>query len=162
MKIEEKHGQFVITDFNEFEAYRIAAKIEKDGVWFYGKLLECASDEATKNALNFLIEEERKHLKFFEECLGKLRQEKEDASEESDLLTSMDFGIFQPYQGMDEVCKVAGDRKKALSLGILVEDKSISFYEACKTHVKSSETKEALEKIIADEQNHKKELEKVL
>ncbi|UCG35746.1 MAG: ferritin family protein [Candidatus Omnitrophota bacterium] len=162
MKIELKHGQFVITDFNEFEAYRIASKIEKDGMRFYSKLFECAKDAATKKALEFLIVEEKKHLNFFEDCIDKLRQVKEDTTEESDLLTTMDFGIFEPYQNMVEACKIVDDKKKAFNLGILVEERSVSFYETCKKHVSSSETKEALDNIIADEKQHKKELEKML
>ena len=162
MKIELKQGQFVITDFNEFEAYRIASKIEKDGMRFYSKLFDCTKDADTKKALEFLMVEEKKHLKFFEDCLGKLREEKEDTSEENDLLASMNFGIFEPYQSMVEACKIVEDRKKALNLGILVEERSINFYETCKNYIKSPETKNALDNIIADEKQHKKELEKVL
>lgn len=35
MKVEEKNNKLVITDFNEIDAYKIAYKVEKDGLDFY-------------------------------------------------------------------------------------------------------------------------------
>ncbi len=40
MKIEEREGKLVIVDFNELEAYKVASKIEKDGIRFYDNLIQ--------------------------------------------------------------------------------------------------------------------------
>lgn len=159
MKIKEENGRLVITDFDEIEAYRIACAIEKDGIKFYQKMLGCVHSFEAQHTLEVLIGEEKKHLKFFEECLYRLRETKEDLSEENDLLSSMDFGIFQPYESIDEMCDIVEDLKKAINLGIIIEKKSIDFYEICKKSISSPEVKKELELIIGQEHQHKELLE---
>lgn len=155
MKIEEKGDQLVVVDFNEAEAYRIACKIEKDGIEFYGKLAQAIVDKDTKRKIEFLLREEKKHLNFFEECL----QEKEkrtvaDPGEES-LLDYMDYAIFQPYQNIKDLSDKIDDIKQALRLAVIVEDKSIKFYQACKEKVSAAEAKQELQNIIEEERRHK-------
>lgn len=161
MKIKIQDGKPVISEFNEFDAYRIALAVETRGVRFYEKILECARNEQAKPMLKFLIEEERKHLVFFENALTELRQEKSDPDEDNDLLASMDFGIFEPYDQMKEMCDVVSDLGRALNLGVIIEDKSIEFYAACAQHV-SGDTRRALQEIIAQEEKHKELLENIL
>ncbi|MCX5657782.1 MAG: hypothetical protein NTZ48_06120 [Candidatus Omnitrophica bacterium] len=96
MKIADKKGKLVISDFNEFDAYRMASKVENDGIDFYRKFLGSVSSKDIAEAIGFLVQEEKNHLKFFQECLDALRQGKEDPSEDNDLLESMDYGIFLP------------------------------------------------------------------
>ena len=48
MRIEEREGEIVISSFNELEAYKIATKIEKDGIDFYAKLINSAKNETVK------------------------------------------------------------------------------------------------------------------
>ncbi|MCM8778186.1 MAG: ferritin family protein [Candidatus Omnitrophica bacterium] len=161
MKIGEKNGNFIITDFSELEAYKIACKIETDGIDFYQRLLEKTSEERLKETLNFLLLEERKHLKIFEEAKFELRKRVDDSSDE-DLLSSMDFGIFQPYQSIDELNQVLDNPQKAFKLGIIIEDKSIKFYTLCKEKVSAEEAKRELSKIIQEEYQHKKLLADML
>jgi rubrerythrin len=95
-EIQDREDKLVIVDFDEFEAYRIACKIEKDGLWFYEKLASRTKNTEVGQTLKFLLGEEIKHLQFFEDSLSRLRRDKEDTAEDNDLLTSMDFDIFQP------------------------------------------------------------------
>jgi len=162
MKIEEKEGKLIVTDFNEIEAYRIASKIEKDGIGFYEKLSSAAKNKELKNALRFLLQEEKKHLKFFEDCLTKLRQEKEDVWEDDDLLTSLDYGIFQPYQSIEQLENILRDAGKALRLGLIIEEKSIKFYEICREKISGLQAKKEISYIIDEENRHKQLLEDVL
>ena len=162
MKIQEKKDTLVIVDFDEFEAYRIACKIEQDGLQFYEKLAGKAENSGVSQTLNFLLGEERKHLKFFEDSLSRIRNEKEDSAEDNDLLTSMDFGIFQPYQSIAELEDTVKDMPKALRLGVAIEDKSIKFYQACSGNISSAETKNGLALIIGEERKHKDLLETLL
>jgi rubrerythrin len=162
MKIEEKQGKFIITSFDEFEAYRIACKIEQDGIRFYGLLAQTSKDAEAKKIFAFLLEEEKKHLAFFERNLSRLRQAREDRYEDDDLVRSMDFGIFKPYQGMEGLNSIVTDIKKALALGIVVEDKSIRFYQACRDDSVPATIKRELERIIEEEKKHKKLFEALL
>lgn len=162
MRIEEKAGKLIISDFDEFEAYRIASKIEQDGIDFYGSLLAAITEAKVKDGLNFLLGEERKHLAFFEKCLSALRRAKDDPSEDNDLLSSMDYGVFQPYQAMKGFKEALGHPQKALRLGIKIEDNSIKFYESCAENVSSPDTKKEISAIIGEERNHKRILEQML
>lgn len=159
MKIREKEDELVIVDFDEFEAYRVACKIEEDGLRFYEKLASKIKNSGVVQALEFLIGEERKHLRLFEDSLSRLRDDKEDTAEDNDLLASMDFGIFQPYQSIAELENIMEDTSRALRLGIAIEDKSIKFYQACRQGVSTDDAKAELELIIGEEKKHKGLLE---
>ncbi len=155
MKIEEKNGNLVITDFNEFELYRIACRVEKDGMDFYRRLLNATSAPDIRKALEFLLAEEKKHLGFFEDCLAGLRQQSEDPSEDNDLIEAMDYGVFSPVEQLGKLESVVKDPAKAMKLGLTIEDRSVRFYSACLDLVKSPETHSELKKIIEEEERHK-------
>jgi len=162
MNIEEKNGNFVITDFNEFDACRIACKIEKDGIDFYAKLIRKVDIPPVRESLKFLTKEENEHLKVFQGLLDELRTQKEDLSEDNDILTTMDFGVFQPYEDIEDLGGALTDINKAIRLGIAIEKKTIIFYQACKDKVTSAIARDALSKIIDQEQHHKDILERIL
>ena len=159
MRIEEKGGSFVIVDFDEADAYKIACKIEKDGMDFYKDLRDRSGDEKIKEAMEFLLKEERGHLKLFEELLSEIEREREDTSEEDDLLDSLDYGVFQPYKNIEGLEAAVNEPKKALKLGIIIEEKSIKFYEACKGRLTSSKAIQKVTDIIREERGHKQKLE---
>ena len=129
MKIEEKGADLVITDFSELETYKIAIKIEKDGISFYENLIKDEKHINAKQELEFLLQDEKKHLKTFEKHLYELREKENDNFETDDLLDYMDYGIFHPYQDIKDLSEILNDEKKALRLGIALEDKSIKFYK---------------------------------
>lgn len=155
MKIEEKDGEFIITDFSELESYKIACKIEKDGVDFYQRLLDNEKKEEAKKALQFLIKEEKEHLKLFERRLFEIREKVEDQFEEDDLLSYMSYCVFQPFQEIGNLADKIADVKKVLRLGIAIEEHSIKFYKACRDRVSSIATKKELGYIIEEEKRHK-------
>ncbi len=161
MQIKIHDGKPVITDFSGFDAYRMALAVEKQGISFYEKVLACTHDEKAQSMLKFLIEEERKHLSFFENALTELRQKEPDPGEDNDLLGSMDFGIYEPYNQMKEMCEVISDVGRALNLGVIIEDKSIAFYRACAEHV-IADTRKELDEIISQEEKHKELLVNIL
>lgn len=162
MRIEEREGKFIITSFDELEAYEIACNIEKQGIHFYKKIAEQNQKPDIAGVLDFLVEEELRHLKFFENRLYDLRKDKNDTSEDNDLIEGMDFGIFEPYKSIEDLGKVLEDKKKAFSLGVMVEEKSITFYKACRDNISSSQVKEQLDKIINEEEKHKEKLKSLL
>lgn len=162
MKIEEKDGKLVIVDFNQTEAYKIACKVEKDGILFYEKLKGKVKKPEIIETLDFLISEEKKHLKYFEDCLYEAREKQEDYFEDDDLLNYLDFGVFEPYNSIDEMENILSDLDKALRLGIAVEKKSVKFYQLCQENVSSSDAKDGLGRIIKEEERHKELLENIL
>ncbi|MCX6354936.1 MAG: ferritin family protein [Candidatus Aureabacteria bacterium] len=162
MRIEDKGGSLVIVDFDELEAYKIASKIERDGIEFYTKLAGRVAKRKPRGALELLATQERDHLDFFHQQLSRLRQVKEDNFEEDDLLSSIDYKIFQPYQGIAELEKILDTPRKALRLGVIVEEKSIDFYEFCIKKVTSPEAQAEIARIIEEERQHKKTLEDMI
>ena len=162
MKIEDKEGKLVITDFDEVEAYEIASAIEKEGIRFYTELKNQQKDNNVKEMLEFMVQDEKNHLKFFEAALVDLEAKLERPDEDNDLVGSMNFGIFQPYESIENLNDVINDNKKALKLGLVSEEKAINFYHECKNKVSSQETKKELDKIISEEQKHKALFEKKL
>ena len=76
-----------------FIRFKIIVKIEKDGMAFYQDLMGMTNNEKTREALQILIQEEEKHLKFFEDTLFDLR-ENEWFEKEDDILDEMEYGIF--------------------------------------------------------------------
>jgi rubrerythrin len=155
MKIEERNNKLQIVDFNEMEAYKIASKIERDGISFYENLVNGIKDKGAKEKILYLLGEEKKHLSFFEACLSKTGEDREDGFEDDDLLSYMDYGIFQPYEHMNQMKDVIDDVDKALDIGIIVEDRTVKFYQACKDKVTSKDTKKELQNIINEEEKHK-------
>jgi rubrerythrin len=162
MKIESKGDKFVITDFNDIEAYKLACKIEKDGIYFYKKLKENSDDKGIKEMFDFLIAEENNHLKFFEDCLYELRESEEDRDEDNDLLESFNYGIFNFTKDIKELEEIVNMPKKALKLGELAERRSIKFYRACQDQVSERRVKDELENIIGEEIKHQNHFKKAL
>lgn len=162
MKVNVKSNEIEITDFSAIESYKIACAIEKDGLGFYKELLSAEKNTEVRQTLEFLIDEEARHLEMFESKLEDLRMRQEEDFEDDDLFACIDYGIFEPYKNIENLADYLDDIKKALRLGINIEDKAISFYRACLKHTSSDEVKEELSKIIAEEINHRKLLENIL
>lgn len=161
MNVKKEGEKFVITDFSEFEAYKIAAKLEKDGTGFYTYLADKTKDGEAKKLYEFLSEEERKHLQFFQDHLDKLKQEKEDTTDYADnnLINLMDTGVFPSYRMLSIMSEDAYDEKEALQFALDVEVKSVNYYRACLEHITSGDTQKALMDIIEEETRHKELLE---
>jgi rubrerythrin len=162
MKIEEKEGKFIITDFDESEAYRIASKIEQDGIDFYNKVLAENKDPQVKEKINYLLDEEKKHLKFFQERLKNISQEKCGGFEEDNPLAYMEYEVFRPFEEAKDLPESINDAKTALNLGIIAENSSIQFYVSLIEKVASEETRDELAQIIEEEKSHREIFEKML
>lgn len=162
MKVKERKGKLTIIDFNELEAYKIASKIEQDGIEFYGSLIGSLKDKDVKEKLEILLGEEKRHFAFFQGCLSQVGQKIEDNFEEDDLFRYLDYGIFKPYQNIDQIKEIINDVDKALNLGIIIEDRTIKFYQVCNKQVSSDKTKRELKAIIEEEKRHKSLLESML
>ena len=162
MHIDEKDGKLVVSDFDELEAFKIACKIESDGIRFYKLLAEKIADDRINAAISFLLDQEEKHLNTFDSYLEQIKKIKEDMFEEDDLLTSIDYEVFWPYQRINNLDEIIDEPSKALRLGIIIEENAIRFYEACRELVSEPDTKNALSLIAEEEYKHKELLENIL
>ena len=164
MKIADKDGKLVITDFSEEEAYEIACNIEKEGIRFYKKLKDEQTNDKIIETLEVMVKEEVNHLKFFEFARSELQEALDEEIEDNGLLMSMDFGIFPSLENIGsagEDIKGKGSNR-ALKLGIAVENKAIAFYTECKKKIGSESTKKGLDRIITEEVKHKTLFEEML
>ena len=158
MKIKSVGEEIQIYDFNAQEAFKVARKLESEGISFYKKLLRTVKDPGVKEVLNYLLEEEKDHLQLFEEMLEGENAEALDNSGE-DILDILDTGVFILPKDEEEI---AADIDKALQLGINIEKRSLAFYLEIMKHTESEEGKSALKKIIEEEKKHWEELKRLL
>jgi rubrerythrin len=125
-------------------------------------LVASTKDESVKSKFQFLLEQEYKHLEFFEERIQKLEGAKGEGFEEDDLLTCFDYGIFQPYKEIRDLDNYLDNVKKALRLGLIVEENSVKFYKKCCEKVSSDRAKTELLIIAEEETEHRKLIEKII
>ena len=153
MRIEEKNGSLVIVDLNDLEVYKIACKVEKDGIYFYSKLLDLAVNEKSREILNLLLEEEKKHLQIFEDIMFNIRKE-EWIEKEDDLLDDLDYGVFPVDMPELEAGIYLKDPQKAVALCILMEKRTVAFYDALRDKIMNEKTKKEIENIKKKEEEH--------
>ncbi|MDP3142936.1 MAG: ferritin family protein [Candidatus Omnitrophota bacterium] len=162
MKIDYAKGQMAITDFDPLEAYKIARKIEKDGIEFYQKLQSQNFSPDITQALGFLLSEEKRHLRLFEDKISELRKNIEDGFEEEALVDFLDSKVFAPFDSLKNLDKYISDRLKVLKLGAAIEKNSISFYQACLNNLQAASAKRDLEFLLKEENAHLAILENLL
>jgi rubrerythrin len=162
MKIDYSDGKIRISDFNPVEAYKIARKIEKDGIDFYAKLLKENFDKATNEVMKFLLLEEESHLRLFEDRLLAAKQATEDGFEEDSVLDYIDTKVFYPFNAITDLNEALTNKEKALRLGIKVEENSIAFYDACLLNTKENQTKKDLRWLVQEENKHLLKLQSLL
>ena len=123
MKIKNAGEEIQIYDFNAQEAFKIAHKLECEGISFYKKVLTMVKDPTVKEVLLYLLGEEEDHLQLFEKMIEREREDP-DAFDESgeDILDIVDTGVFTFPK--DE--KIAEDLDKAIQLGIHIEKRSLA------------------------------------
>jgi rubrerythrin len=156
MKIRDTGTGIQLYDFTAPEAYRIACKIEHEGIRFYQLLIDKAADAGVKELVTRLRDAEAEHLKIFEQLLagagGKPGQWEDD-----DLLDSVDDAIFS----ITENQVTAADFGQALQLGIIIEKRSLAFYLEVEKHTAGSEGKHALRQVIDEERRHWEQLKQL-
>ena len=158
MKVKDTGEGIQIYDFNPVEALKIARKLEREGIRFYGNLLQKAADPKVKEALNYLKGQEEDHLKIFQKLLEREDPEAADEDDEDEVFDCVDDGVFLLPQEKD----FAADFDNALELGVTIEKRSLAFYLEVVKHTKSEEGKNTIKKIIEEEKKHWVELKKFI
>jgi len=162
MKIDFSGDEIKIYDFDELEAYRIACKMEADGIYFYSRMLEEMLKPQMIEVLELLLGEERNHLKHFEEKLEEV-EPKYDVEEEGETLADIvDSKVFDILHDPERVADILCTPQEAVRMGIEVEKRSIAFYRQILKNTSDRTGQTTLQKLVQEEQAHLKRLEGLL
>lgn len=147
-------GSIQLGDFNALQAFKIARKLEKDGVTFYTKALSLIAKKEIQDVIKYLLESEKEHLAFFESRISALQQEGEDGFEDDDVADYMDASVFPTVNVSDDSSEIYSQLSRTLTFGYKCEEKSIAFYTALLKNTSDEEAKKALQEIIKEEEYH--------
>ncbi len=148
-----KNGTITILDFSPVQAYKIAAKMEKNGIVFYRELAEKVKDAEARREVDFLIDQEAEHLKTFEDLLLREKKEVEDSFEEDDFVDYMNTHVFDQSKDKLDAQRI-DHRHTALEEAMDMEKRSILFYEGCLANSMDEKAKKAFKEIIGEEKSH--------
>jgi len=164
MRIEYIGDDITISDFKPIEAYKIARRLEAEGISFYSLLLSApevkttGGNSETERAIESLLVEERKHLRFFDQKIEELA----GPFEESSIVDDVDTQVFSYYGEPVDFIAVVRDREKAIKMGMLFERRSINFFKACFKDASDGAAKNAFFNIIKEEEKHFEILKEML
>jgi rubrerythrin len=136
------------------DLFEMAAVIEQGGYDFYAQLRSRAASPRVQNELAFLRDEEAVHKDFFLRQL-RARGRSPRGTISSGLQKILDEVFIQPLQEL--FSKGMDDNYTTLGFGLALEQKSIDFYNEMRSVVEESQ-KVDLDRIIAEEEEHKKRL----
>jgi rubrerythrin len=145
--------------FKPKEVLDMAIRIEKNGEAIYRKAIEQVSDRNLKDALQWMADEEVRHIEWFTD-LKKTVQETPDIMADdlsSDVLKNL-IGD-QSFTLKDVDFSRIDDLDELVGIFIEFEKDTIIFYEMLSPFVKNKETLDHLQKIIIEEKRHIKKLE---
>jgi rubrerythrin len=150
----QDNGMIVLSDFNALQAYKIARKMESDGMIFYQSLLAESHTSKLNSAIKYLLESEKDHFHFFEQKIADLQAESEDSFEEEDIADFISANIFTHEELEQRENIDLSKAQSALSFGMICEAKSIAFYSALLQNTTDLRAVEAIKAIIEEEKKH--------
>lgn len=162
MKVDFSTDEIKIFDFNELEAYRIARKLENDGLYFYTRLKEEVSAPRIREVVDMLIRDEKKHVSTFEEKVEDLCREQKVIDEGETLADIVDSHVMDTLKDAEQVADILCNPQEALKLGISTEQRSIAFYNNLLQNTSDEAGREALAEIICEEEEHLDKLKGLL
>lgn len=154
MKVDFSTDEIKVFDFDELEAYRIARKLERDGVYFYTRMRDEMLKPEIREVIEMLISDEKKHLSLFEEKVGDLCREQKVLDEDETLADIVDSHVMDTLKDSEQVANILCNPQEALKLGISTEKRSISFYNNLLQSTRDESGRDALAKIIREEEEH--------
>ena len=149
--------------FSEREILEIAVRMEKNGENEYRKAVKAVSDQTLIESLEWMAAEEREHADFFSDLLGQLEEQAK-----SPFGMEMDGAFLRDLIGGSSLSLKTVDFAQVESLETLVtifigfEEDSILFYQMITPMIDDSETRDRVERIIAEEQAHIKRLREIV
>jgi rubrerythrin len=145
--------------FSEREILEIAVRMEKNGEHEYRKAANEVSDRVLIESLRWMAAEESEHADFFSGLMGEL-----DTRSKSPFGVEMDGAFLKDLIGGSSLSLKTVDFAQVASLEALLtifigfEEDSILFYQMITPMIEDSETRDRVERIIAEERAHIKRL----
>ena len=147
--------------FRAGEILDMAIRIENQGVAFYKACVDAALSPEVKKVFQYLLDEERDHIRIFEVMRQDLSDyplpESYGGETESYMKTFVSGKVFTPPQKAAGKADDIADPFEAIDFGIEFENRSINFYQEMKKVVPESE-RAAIDAVIDQELAHKKRL----
>jgi rubrerythrin len=149
----DKNGVLAISDFAAAQAYKIAIRMEENGIAFYTDLLRLIKDDGVRRELTFLVGEEEAHRVTFLDFLNQEKEEGIDTFEEDDIVSYIHSKVFDVSAEKPAAEAIKGVRT-SMAEALNMERRSILFYEGCLKNSRDSRAQSAFVKIIAEEKGH--------
>jgi rubrerythrin len=147
--------------FNEIEAAKIAQNMERDGIDFYTRAADKAETDPVRETFLKLVDDEKKHLKRFQELDERLQDNREQGRGYTD---DPDLGAYihrlletQVFAEDGSVARLADQAEsdiEALGTAMKAERDAIIFYEEMLKHIDSSDARDAFGAIVDEEREH--------
>jgi len=147
--------------FNEVEAAKIAQNMERNGLAFYQKAAEKATDPATRDVFLGLAEDEKEHLAHFEELEDTLQDQRRTGTgyaDDPEISAYIDRLLMtQVFGDESDVARLAEQSEsdyESLAVGMRAERDAITFYQEMLDFVDSKIAKDSFGHILKEERKH--------
>jgi len=162
MKVDFSSGEILIYDFDELEAYRIARKMEEDGIYFYSRMKDEVLQSEIKDVIEMLIGDERKHLDLLQDKVDECAHKQGIEDDGETIADIVDSKVMDVLKDSERVADILCNPQEALKLGISVEGRTIAFYNEILNNTQDPSGHAAIEELIQEEKEHLGKLEGLL
>lgn len=155
--------------FSHQEIIEIAVGIEQKGYVFYSNAANDTKNEAARNILLFLAQEEKKHEEYFRNLYTQVQNEKSVFTDSLDedavkyLKSITESSVFLNKNGLAD--GKINTLEDVITVGKQVEKDSILFYNELSSYAPDDNAKEMLQSFAREEKSHLlqlQELEKLI
>ncbi len=145
-------------NFSGREVLEMAIRIEENGQQFYRTALEDTEDEGLRKTLNYLVQEEEKHKRYFRSLLDRLQEEENpfDPYMEEALLylkAMADAHVFTAELGGREHADTIKSAEDIIDFAIAMEKDSLLFYYEIARGINERD-RAVVEEVIEEEKSH--------
>jgi rubrerythrin len=162
MKVDFSGDEIQIYDFDELESYRVARKMEEDGIYYYSRVKDEVLRPEIRNVIEMLIADEKKHLGLFQDKIDELAKERQIIDEGDTLTDIVDSKVMDVLKDSARVADILCNPQEAVRLGLAVESRSVAFYERILENTEDKRGRAALEQLIQEEKEHISKLKGLL
>ena len=152
------------TIFNAYEALRISIEMERDGIAFYEALAGAAMDERIKRLAADLADQERDHIRRFQEMIDAERFDSAWSVDDLQLIddyinATVKREMFPGRQAAAKIAEYVSNLSEALSLAIHMERMTVQYYEKLHAACTYDTGKKAFAQLVQEEKKHAADLE---
>lgn len=155
----------MVNIFSASEIVQLGTQIEKNGRDFYLAVGKTSKSDEVKGIFQHLADEEKKHIKVWEDTFASLEEKYEPPQTYSDeyfayLRALSEEYVFTERKKGEEVAREVKDEIEAVEVGIDAEKDSILFYNEMKKFVLKN-AHGTIDELIEQEQKHLTDLSRL-